>query len=89
MQTISFKSEIGVNEGYNVNDNGEVTQGITPIGALLQKAAEDVFKKTGIYVSTVVNGPNRTVYSQEWGCPVGGEVTYTISGDANPHLHQV
>lgn len=84
MQTISFKSEIGVNEGYNVNDNGEVTQGITSIGALLQKAAEDVFKKTGIYVSTVVNGPNRTVYSQEWGCPVGGEVTYTISGDANP-----
>ena len=84
MNTIKFSSELGVNEGYNIDDNGNETLGIEQVGKLLQDAQLEVQKLTGIYVSTVVNGPNRTIYNTEWGCPVGGELTYNISSTANP-----
>ncbi len=84
MNTIKFSSELGVNEGYNVDENGNETLGIEQVGKLLQDAQLKVQELTGIYVSTVVSGPNRTVYKTEWKCPVGGELTYNISSIANP-----
>ena len=88
MQTIKFSAEIGVNEGYNVDENQKETLGIEAIGKLVQEKADTIYESDGfykgIYISTVVDGPDRTIYRSEWGCPEGGELTYNISGTANP-----
>lgn len=86
MKTINFNSEIGVNKEYDSEKNGQITKSIENIGKLFQELQLEVQKETGIYVSTVVKGPNRTVYNTEWGCPAGGEITYNISSVANPEF---
>lgn len=84
MKTINFSAEIGIYEGYNVDANGKETTGIEAIAKLLKEAQSKIHEETGIYVSTIVKGPNRTCYNTDGGCPEGGEVTYTISSTANP-----
>ena len=82
MQTISFSSEIGVNEGYSADNKKGVN--IENVGEILQNVALKTQQETGIYISTVIKGPNRTCYNTDWGCPQGGEFTYTVEGLANP-----
>lgn len=86
MKTINFSSEIGIHEGYNVDTNGKETTGIEAIAKLLKEAQSKIQEETGIYVSTIVKGPNRTCYNTDRGCPEGGAVTYTISSTANPEF---
>lgn len=40
---------------------------------------------TGIYVSAVVE-PSRCLYHRDWGCPSGGEKTFTVSATRNPQF---
>lgn len=53
------------------------------MGETWQEIALQQFNKRGIYISSVVN-ISRAVYNSEWGCPMGGEDTVTITGTTNP-----
>jgi len=85
-QTLRFSATFGVVAGY-----GHSNENLTPAAAqsivaeAWQKAAAVVFADRGIYVSSVVV-PSKTVYHTDWGCPVGGEVTAAVSGEANPEF---
>jgi hypothetical protein len=86
MKTLKFALEIGVIAGYG-HDNANADEiRIEDIGRYWQEAAADAVGEHGIYVSAVITGPNRTVYHTDWGCPVGGELTFTITGSANPNF---
>jgi hypothetical protein len=84
LKTVTFKTELGINKGYDNQKNDTVSYNIIDVGSVLQNIAKKHFEITGLYVSTVINGPNKTIYNEDWGCPIGGETTYTISGIANP-----
>lgn len=81
-KTIRFSASLGVIAGYghkNVTD----TSAVEIAGTAWQRAAAEVFKKTGVYAGAVIT-PARTVYHKDWGCPVGGEVTVGVTGECNP-----
>ena len=40
---------------------------------------------SGIYVSAVIN-ESKSLYNTDWGCPIGGEPTYTLEGSRNPQF---
>jgi len=84
--TMSFSATIGVVEGYHHKNDG-VSSAAEIVAAEWQKAAAVVFTRTGIYISGVVVD-SKTVYHTDWGCPVGGETTATVSGEANPAFTQ-
>ena len=86
MKTINFSAEVGVNEGYDSSNNHKQSKNIEELGVLFQNLQDEVQEETGIYISTVISGPNRTIYKNEWGCPNGGELTFNISGLANPQF---
>ena len=86
MRTISFRTELGINKGFDSEKNHIHSVTITELCELLQQLQNEVENETGIYVSTVVSGPNRSVYRKEWGCPDGGEVTYTIHAVSDSRL---
>lgn len=68
---------LGINEGYfhNNNDNDDVTK-------IIQDITEDYFQKTGKYIS--INATSSTaIYRKEWGCPQGGEKTFTLTCTPN------
>lgn len=76
--TDKFTCTIAVTEGYNHNNENKNMDFVS----LLNSISEFVEKKTGIYISFVVN-PSTIVYKKEWGCPEGGEFAYTISSIRN------
>ena len=80
-KTLAFKIVTGINEGY-FHDN-KITNSEYLLGKLWQDIALDCYNRTNIYVSAVITRSN-TIYNTEWGCPIGGEHTYTITGVANP-----
>ena len=86
MKTIKFSMEIGVVSGYGHNNADAANITIDTIGQYWQEEARSVFAACGTYISAVVSGANRTVYNTDWGCPIGGEVTFAISGSANPNF---
>ena len=81
MKANNFSATIGVVAGCN-HDN-EVTDAAAVVADVWQEKAAEVHESTGIYISAVVS-PALTVYGTNWGCPVGGEKTATVSGSANP-----
>lgn len=81
MKTVKFVSTIGIMEGYGHNNNGETKD----FNSLYQEVAKKIFQETNIYISAV-SVQSKTLYNTEWGCPKGGEDTYTISGVANPEF---
>ena len=72
----------GIHPGYS---NTPLEKGPTDsqVRTRIQKISEEYFKETGRYCSFVVF-PTRTIYRYEWGCPEGGEETYTIQSTADP-----
>lgn len=88
MNEVSFKSitvsaVIGVNAGYNHNnENGVDKKALDVYADLWDKCARFVENDRGIYVPAVIT-PSRTVYKKEWGCPDNGENTITISCTQN------
>lgn len=79
-KSLKFSMVVGINEGYG--HNNEKYNALELVGYAWQDTAKKVFEKTGVYVSaTIVEG--KTVYNEEWGCPVGGEITAICFGSAN------
>lgn len=84
--TIHWSMTVGINSGYHLEDQKDI--GIEAFAADFQEIAEQVHTETGIYITgTVV--PSRTVYSQAFGCPKTGEISYTASGSCNPEFAAV
>lgn len=80
MRAMSFRAELGINPDFNPETNGSETVSIEEIGAVLQKLQLEVETETGIAVTSVVSGPNRSCYRTDWGAPKGGEISYTVHG---------
>ena len=78
MKSVSFRAELGINEGFDAQKNQNISIRISELCKQLQQLQKDVEDQTGIYIATVVSGPNRSIYKTEWDCPVGGEISYTI-----------
>ena len=76
--TQEFELVIGINEGYNHNNDSSIN-----IYDLYQEIAEKINEIHGIYISATIL-ESRVVYSTAWGCPSGGEVVYIIKGTRNP-----
>ena len=79
--TICWKCTIGVNGGYELED--QIKMPMEDITEIYLKTAEEVRAETGVYISAVIS-ESRTLYSPEWGCPEEGEYSYTLSGSCNP-----
>ena len=84
MQTERFEIILGVVPGYFHNNEAE---GDKSFGKKLQDIQAGVFKDTGLYVG-VVWKPAKVSYSVDWGCPVGCEDVYQLSGTRNPEFCQ-
>lgn len=81
--TKTFKIVTGVTEGYFHTNNAQ--KNIKEISELWKSIALQTMEQTGLYISAVIT-PSKTVYNTEWGCPIGGEDTFTITGVANPEF---
>lgn len=81
-KTVKFFASLGVVPGYG-HENVTDANAIEIAGNAWQGSAAKVFTETGTYVGAVVT-PARTVYNKDWGCPVGGEITVSITGECNP-----
>lgn len=84
--TVSWKVSFGVNQGYDLDSQKDV--GMAAFNAVFHRVMETIAADTGIYVTGVVTS-SRTVYSQQWGCPAEGEITYTVQGSCNPEFAKV
>ena len=81
-ETEKFEIVMGVVAGYFHNNEAEGDQAF---GEKLQEVQAGIFKDTGLYIS-VVWKPAMVSYSTDWGCPVGGEKVYQITGTRNPQF---
>ena len=83
MNTVEFEAVLGVNPGYNHdNDVVDVVDVVALAVAAWDAAAEEELAAGGMYVPAAVT-PGKAVYRQAWGCPQGGEVVVVVSGACN------
>lgn len=85
MKTERFEIIMGVVAGYF--HNNEKSEGDKSFGEKLQEVQESVFNDTGLYISCIWK-PAKVSYHVAWGCPVGGEDVFQISGTRNPAFVQ-
>lgn len=84
--TNEFSATIGVVAGYSGEEClKEAEKLFDSLPSVWQDAAGQINKETGIYISATCLG-SKALYSTEWGCPVGGEPTWTIEGSRNPQF---
>lgn len=86
MRSLSFTAELGINPQFDPENNDAVSVLIGELGSKLQEYAAEVESETGIYISTIVKGPNRSCYKTSWGAPDGGELSYSIHGCSDHRL---
>lgn len=86
MRTISFSTEMGVNPSFDCQNNHSASMTAEDVGCVVQTLSEEVLQETGVYITAIVSGPNRSCYKEEWGCPKGGEITYQIRGNSDHRL---
>ncbi len=86
-KTIKFFASLGVVPGYG-HDNVTDASAVDIAGNAWQEAAAKVMVASGNYIGAVIT-PARTVYHKDWGCPVGGEKTVSITGECNPEYTEV
>lgn len=86
MRTITFLTEMGVNPSFDRLNNNSVSMTAEDVGCVIQMLSEEVLQETGVYITAIVSGPNRSCYKAEWGCPKGGEITYQIRGNSDHRL---
>lgn len=82
MKTMKFTATVGVVEGYHHKNEG-TNNALKVVSNLWQEIAKNVLDGCGVYVSAILS-TSVTVYHTDWGCPVGGEETVTLVGEANP-----
>ena len=87
MKIIKFFASLGVVPGYGHKNVTDETA-IKIAGNAWQDSAASVFGKNGTYIGAIITLA-RTVYSTEWGCPVGGEITVAITGECNPEYTKI
>ena len=85
-ESVKWFISLGVNSGYELENQQLIS--VEEVVTRYQKVAEHVEKTHGIYFSAVIS-QSRTIYKKEWGCPEGGEYTYTLSGSCNPVFSDV
>lgn len=78
--TQEFELVIGINQGYNHNNDSSIN-----IYELYQEVAEKIYKEDGTYISATIT-ESKVIYSASWGCPAGGEIVYSIKGTKNPQF---
>lgn len=83
MNTSKFSFTLGTCAGY-FHNNASVAN-VEVVSEKYIEAAEKVMAKTEIFISAVIT-PSRCLYSHSWGCPQGGEETYTFEGVRNPQF---
>ena len=79
--TIKWSMMIGTNSGYQLSEQKAMPE--NEFADIFRAVAEDVYAETGVYISAVMNA-TRALYRSEWGCPDGGEFSYTLTGCCNP-----
>lgn len=85
-KSISFFATLGINSGYGHSNQKKSATEI--VGQVWQECAAEVNQESGVYIGAVI-ADSKTVYHTDWGCPVGGEVTASITGDCNPEYTSV
>jgi len=85
-KTLNFSATFGVVAGYG-HSNEDLTPALAQsiVAEKWQEAAAVIFTERNIYISSLVI-PSKTVYHTDWGCPVGGEITAVVTGEANPEF---
>ena len=78
--TQEFELVIGINQGYNHNNDSSIN-----IYELYQEVAEKIYKEGGTYISATIT-ESKVIYSAAWGCTAGGEIVYSIKGTRNPQF---
>ena len=85
--TMKFSASIGIVAGYGGEEILTSAEKI-PADAMAkawQEVAAEVMKETGIYVSAIIT-PAKVLYHTDWGCPIGGEPVFELSGSLNPQF---
>ncbi len=81
---IAFSATFGVVPGY-AHDNSlpADTTADFIVASAWMAAMKAEFEANKVGVGGVVTA-SRTAYNPDWGCPAGGEVTATVTGESNP-----
>ncbi len=79
--TFRWTMTVGTAAGYSTEERERMPE--KELAALFQRIAAEVMEEGGAYISAVLM-PSRVIYHTDWGCPAGGEPTYTFSGSCNP-----
>lgn len=85
LKTDKVSFVIGVNPGYFHNNNNKVS--LSKLARDVDKAAKKAEEIQGCYVAFNISY-GVTMYKTEWGCPDGGERTFTISAVRNPKFNK-
>lgn len=83
---IAFAATFGVVPGY-AHNNGlpENTTAAEILTNAWMSAMKAEFDANKVGVGGVIV-ESRTAYNPDWGCPAGGEVTATVTGESNPEF---
>lgn len=87
MTTLEIKAIIGINPGYNHNNELNFDNIEQEFKEYVQDVVEQTYKMYHMHISFNINR-TITIYDEEFGCPRGGEVTYTLSSINNPFFNQ-
>lgn len=80
-ETDKVEFTIGINPGYFHNNTAQ--ENLVQFNNLYMKVAAEVLEQTGIYISAV-STESKCLYHREWGCPDGGEETFSVTATRNP-----
>lgn len=86
VKSVACQIVCGVFEGYGSHTAKEID--MVAVAETIKNLATKVMDETGIYVSgTMLQA--KTLYHNDWGCPLGGESTFVFCGSANPQFTNV
>lgn len=88
MKTIKFFATVGVVAGYQGINNISNLEALEIVSKVWQEKAKEVFNKSQVYISAIIS-PSNAIYHTDWGCPVGGEIITSITGECNPEFVNV
>lgn len=80
MKEVKVNATFGVNEGYFHNNNNDVKN----IPFLIQDLCQEEYDKSGVAVSFIFT-PSTAIYITKFGCPRGGENTFTLEAVATKY----